>query len=111
MKSTIFWDITSHSPLEVNRRFGEHIASISRFYVDFLRHIAPKCRLTFNGLHDFMSKKVIIIITIIIIVIILSWASLSLLGTAATTVPLYEPQMIGDGDYGEIGGMNISRRN
>jgi hypothetical protein len=24
---------------------------------------------------------------------------------------LYEPQMIGDGDYGEIGGMNISRRN
>jgi hypothetical protein len=32
------------------------------------------------------------------------------LGTAATTGLLYQPQMIGDGDCGEIGGMNIGRR-
>jgi hypothetical protein len=33
------------------------------------------------------------------------------LGTAATTGLLYQPQMIGDGDCGEIGGMNIGRGN
>jgi hypothetical protein len=30
MKSIIFWDITPCTPLSVNRRFGEHIASIFR---------------------------------------------------------------------------------
>jgi hypothetical protein len=30
MKSTILWDITPCSPLKVNGRFGEHIASIFR---------------------------------------------------------------------------------
>jgi hypothetical protein len=33
------------------------------------------------------------------------------LGTAATTGLLYQPQMIGDGDCGEIGGMMIGRGN
>jgi hypothetical protein len=33
------------------------------------------------------------------------------LGTEATTGQLYQPQMIGDGDCGEIGGMKIGRRN
>jgi hypothetical protein len=33
------------------------------------------------------------------------------LGTAATTGLLYKPQMIGDGDCGEIGGMKIGRGN
>jgi hypothetical protein len=33
------------------------------------------------------------------------------LGTAATTGPLYQPQMIDDGDCGEIGGMKIGRGN
>jgi hypothetical protein len=33
------------------------------------------------------------------------------LGTAATTGLLYQPQMIGDGDCGEIGGMKIGRGN
>jgi hypothetical protein len=28
LESFIFWDITSYSPLKINRRFGEHIASI-----------------------------------------------------------------------------------
>jgi hypothetical protein len=32
-------------------------------------------------------------------------------GTAATTGLLYQPQMIGDGDCGEIGGMKIGREN
>jgi hypothetical protein len=31
------------------------------------------------------------------------------MGTAATTGLLYQPQMIGDGDCGEIGGMKIGR--
>jgi hypothetical protein len=31
------------------------------------------------------------------------------LGTAATIGLLYQPQMIGDGDCGEIGGMKIGR--
>jgi hypothetical protein len=35
----------------------------------------------------------------------------SLLGTAATTGLLYQPQMIDDGDYGEIGGIKIGRGN
>jgi hypothetical protein len=33
------------------------------------------------------------------------------LGTAATTDLLYQPQMIGGGDCGEIGGMKIGRGN
>jgi hypothetical protein len=33
------------------------------------------------------------------------------LGTAATTGLLYQPRMIGDGDFGEIGGMKIGRGN
>jgi hypothetical protein len=33
------------------------------------------------------------------------------LGTAATTVLLYQLRMIGDGDCGEIGGIKIGRRN
>jgi hypothetical protein len=36
---------------------------------------------------------------------------MSPLGTAATTGLLYQPQMIGDGDCGVIGGMNIGRGN
>jgi hypothetical protein len=33
------------------------------------------------------------------------------LSTAATTGLLYQPWMIGEGDCGEIGGMNIGRGN
>jgi hypothetical protein len=33
------------------------------------------------------------------------------LGTAATTGLLYQPQVIGEGDCGEIGGMKIGRGN
>jgi hypothetical protein len=44
-------------------------------------------------------------------VIILSGVRLSPLGTAATTDLLYQPQMIDDGDYGEIVGMKIGREN
>jgi hypothetical protein len=45
---------------------------------------------------------------ILFIIIIVSGVRLSPLGTAATTGLLYQPQMIDDGDYGEIGGMKIS---
>jgi hypothetical protein len=43
--------------------------------------------------------------------IIVSGVRLSPLGTAVTTGLLYQPQMIDDGDCGEIGGMNIGRGN
>jgi hypothetical protein len=45
------------------------------------------------------------------IIIILSGVRLSLLGTAATTGLLYQPQIIDDGDFGAIGGMKIGRGN
>jgi hypothetical protein len=43
--------------------------------------------------------------------IILSWMRLSPLGTAATIVLLYQPQMLDDGDCGAVGGMKIGRGN
>jgi hypothetical protein len=48
---------------------------------------------------------------IFFIIIILSGVRLSPLGTAATTGPLYQPQMIDDDDCGVIGGMKIGRGN
>jgi hypothetical protein len=45
-----------------------------------------------------------------IIIIILSLVRLSPLGTVASTGLLYQPQIINDGDCGEIGGMKIGRR-
>jgi hypothetical protein len=45
----------------------------------------------------------------VIIIIILSGVGLSPLGTAATSGLLYQPQMIGEGDCGAIGGMKIGR--
>jgi hypothetical protein len=47
----------------------------------------------------------------IIIFIIVSGVRLSPLGTAATTGLLYQPQMIDEGDCGEIDGMKIGRGN
>jgi hypothetical protein len=44
-------------------------------------------------------------------IIILSGVRLGPLGTAATSGLLYQPQMIGEGDCGAIGGMKIGRRN
>jgi hypothetical protein len=75
MKSYIVWDITSCSPLKVNRRFGGTFASIFRVetqarqetsvkstvlaYSLTLRvgHAPPKHRLTFIGLHGVISHK------------------------------------------------------
>jgi hypothetical protein len=37
------------------------------------------------------------------------WGETGSLGTAATTGLLYQPQIISDGDCGEIGGMKIGR--
>jgi hypothetical protein len=39
------------------------------------------------------------------------WGKTESLGTAATIGLLYQAQMIGDGDCGEIGGMKIGRGN
>jgi hypothetical protein len=47
----------------------------------------------------------------IFFIIIVSGVRLSPLGTAATTGILYQPQMIDDGDCGEIGGVKIGRGN
>jgi hypothetical protein len=46
-----------------------------------------------------------------LIIIIVSGVRLNPLGTAATTGLLYQPQMIDDGDCGEIGGMKIGSGN
>jgi hypothetical protein len=42
VKSSIFWDITPHSPMEFNRRFD----------------VYPKRRLTISGLHGVISQKI-----------------------------------------------------
>jgi hypothetical protein len=39
------------------------------------------------------------------------WGKTESLGSVATTGLLYRPQMIGDGDCGEIGGIKIGRGN
>jgi hypothetical protein len=44
-----------------------------------------------------------------IIIIIISGVRRSPLGTEAITALLYQPQMIGDGDRGAIGGIKIGR--
>jgi hypothetical protein len=78
-KTTIFWDIAPFSPLKVNRRFrGTYrlnfysLIPLSRWYFGRLilrpwrwrRHVPPKRRLTFNGLHGAVSlKSVLFIIT------------------------------------------------
>jgi hypothetical protein len=46
-----------------------------------------------------------------IIFFIINGVGLSPLGTAATSGLLYKPQMIDEGDCGEIGGMRIGRGN
>jgi hypothetical protein len=86
MKSSIFFDITPCSQLKVNRRFGRtcrpHLQGrrmsqariqpensayhlLSLWFLAWLilrsrrwrRHVPPKCRLTFNGLHGVISQK------------------------------------------------------
>jgi hypothetical protein len=52
-----------------------------------------------------------LLIIIFIFIIILSGVRLSLLVLRPLTGLLYHPQMIGDGDCGEIGGMKIGRGN
>jgi hypothetical protein len=47
----------------------------------------------------------------IFVIIIIIVVRLSPLGTAATTGLFYQPQMINDGDYGAIDGMEIGRGN
>jgi hypothetical protein len=61
-----------------------------------------------SHVHASWAKLVIIII---IIIIIISAMRLSPFGTSATTGPLYQPQMIDDGDCGAIDGMKIGRGN
>jgi hypothetical protein len=68
-EATAFWDVTSCSPLNVNQRFG----GIYRLHIQGrtitrernqresewqLWYVPPKRRLTFNGLHVVISKKI-----------------------------------------------------
>jgi hypothetical protein len=46
-----------------------------------------------------------------VVVVSLGGVRLSLLGTSATAVLLYQPRMIDDDDYGAVGGMRIGRGN
>jgi hypothetical protein len=66
MKSSIFWDVSPCSPLKVNRRFGEHVASIFRVssgsclaYSSTLK-VEATCSSetsTINGLHGVIPQK------------------------------------------------------
>jgi hypothetical protein len=74
-KSTIFWDITPCSPLEVNRLFGgtyrlhlqgrriSRARNQSKIRWQGRRYIPPKRRFTFNGLHGVISQKIVLFIT------------------------------------------------
>jgi hypothetical protein len=74
MKSTIFWDITPCSPLNINRRFGGTYCLqpllATCFHAGFLlslffsawrwrRYVPPKLRLTLNGLHGVIFQKLV----------------------------------------------------
>jgi hypothetical protein len=87
IKNTISWAITPWSPLKVNRRFGEtyrlhfqgriisrarnrsafHLLSCCFLFAWLIlrpwkwrRHVPPKHRLTFNGLHGVISQKTVL---------------------------------------------------
>jgi hypothetical protein len=62
-----------------------------------------------SGPGRFTPELKIIFIIIIIIIIIIAGVRISPLGSAATTGPFYQPQMIYDGDCGAIGGMKIGK--
>jgi hypothetical protein len=59
----------------------------------------------------YQSLYIKILVRIFLFFIVVSGVRLSPLGTAATTGLLYQPQVIDDGDCGEIGEMKISRGN
>jgi hypothetical protein len=81
LNSTVFWDITPCSPLKVSRSFGgtyhlnlqggsaRHLLSrlfLSWFFLRpwrWRRYIPPKRRLTFIGLHDVISQKMVLFTT------------------------------------------------
>jgi hypothetical protein len=79
LKSIIFWDMTSCSPVSVNRRFGgtyrlhfrvEEISSPRNQVEELISsgwrwrlYVPPKPLLTFNGLHAVISQKMIPFIT------------------------------------------------
>jgi hypothetical protein len=73
--------------------------------VDLHMH-SPIC---LQGVVKHMDNCTLLYLTLFLI--ILSGVGLSLLGTAATTGLLYQPQMIDDGDCGAISGMKICRGN
>jgi hypothetical protein len=72
-----------------------------------------RCRLLLylnNSIVQLVLHGVGCCLQIIMIIIIISWVRLSLLVLRPIGL-LYQPQMIGDDDCGEIGGMKISRGN
>jgi hypothetical protein len=72
-----------------------------------------------NNNNSIQLSFIFVIVTIIVVIIITDYSIIIMiiffnlccgtLDTAATTGLLYQPRMIGDGDYGEIGGMKIGR--
>jgi hypothetical protein len=81
VKMSTAFSVTTCSPLKVNRRFGgtcrlhlhgrrkkqkrnqHEISSKERKVSRWRRHVPPKHRFTFNGLHDVISHKTELFIT------------------------------------------------
>jgi hypothetical protein len=70
-----------------------------------IQHIPKSTAGYTSRCHSYISKLLLLLF------IILSGERPSPLGTMATTGLLYQPQVIDDGDCGEIGGMKIGRGN
>jgi hypothetical protein len=70
-KSTIYWDIMPCSPLKVNWHFCSACHLFLHWFFARLtlrpwrwrRYVPPKRRLTFNGLHGVISRKIVLFIT------------------------------------------------
>jgi hypothetical protein len=76
MKSIVFWEITSCSPLKVNRCFGGALLAIC-FHADILLgffflprkwlYVPPKRRLNFNELYGVISQQLVLFKSVLLL--------------------------------------------
>jgi hypothetical protein len=60
MKSSVFWDITAYSSLQINRCSASYLFLVWLIIRPWrrVRHVPPKRPFTFNGLHGLISLKI-----------------------------------------------------